>query len=453
MLGDGLAFSVMVGVGESYLPAFVLALGHDAVLAGLVATLPMLAGALLQLVSPAAVGLLRSHRRWVVLCAALQAASFVPLIAGSLAGAMDAWLVFAAAALYWGFGMSTGPAWNVWASTLVPARIRPRYFARRARWSQASLVTGLLAGGLALQGGERWDEPVRIFAVVFATALVARALSAGMLAAQSEALPVPIGETRISPRVIRSHLSWGDHGRLLGYLLVFQMSVWIAAPYFTPYMLGPLGLSYFEYTCLTATAFLARVVALPALGAFVARSGTRRTLWLGSLGIVPLPLLWLVSDSFAWLLALQVAGGTAWAAFELASLLAFFEHIPMHGRTSVLTVFNLANAFAIVAGGAIGGLLLHVLPEQPVGYVVVLVLSSATRLACLPLLRGVSVHAGPGVVPTLRTLTVRPSTGGIQRPVLPSLDEAEDTNRTSDDSQSPVPSARPQPKMRSALRQ
>src|ERR1700677_4597952 len=53
--GDGVTFSLMVGLGETYLPAFVLALGLGDVAAGLITTVPLAAGAVLQLVSPAGV--------------------------------------------------------------------------------------------------------------------------------------------------------------------------------------------------------------------------------------------------------------------------------------------------------------------------------------------------------------------------------------------------------------
>jgi hypothetical protein len=115
MLADGLAFSFMVGIGESYLAAFALALGQSDVTAGMVTTLPMLAGALLQLVTPSAVGVLGSHKRWVVLCAVLQAASFFPLAAAALVGEMSPVSLYFAVTLYWGLGMATGPAWNTWA--------------------------------------------------------------------------------------------------------------------------------------------------------------------------------------------------------------------------------------------------------------------------------------------------------------------------------------------------
>src|ERR1700728_585759 len=55
MLGDGISFSLMVGMGETYLPAFVLALGMGQVASGLIGTIPLLVGAILQLVSPLAV--------------------------------------------------------------------------------------------------------------------------------------------------------------------------------------------------------------------------------------------------------------------------------------------------------------------------------------------------------------------------------------------------------------
>src|SRR5215831_21338755 len=66
MTADGVFFSVMVGLGEAYVPAFALALGQGATAAGLLATLPLLAGACFQLVTPVAVRWLRSYRRWVV---------------------------------------------------------------------------------------------------------------------------------------------------------------------------------------------------------------------------------------------------------------------------------------------------------------------------------------------------------------------------------------------------
>jgi MFS family permease len=145
---------------------------------------------------------------------------------------------------------------------------------------------------------------------------------------------------------------------------------------------------------------------------------------LGSLGIVPLPALWLVSDSLPWLFFLQLLGGVSWAAFELATLLSFFEHIPPHSRTSLLSVYNAAYAVAIVAGGAVGGGVLALGGHGWASYAGLMLVSTLARLASLAMLRGT-----PDVVPpmeqppSLRTLSVRPSAGGLQRPVLQTLSD------------------------------
>ncbi len=387
IVGDGVAFSVMVGAGESYIPAFALAAGLGEITAGLVATLPMLVGAAFQLVTPAAVRWLGSSRRWVVLCASAQAASFAPLVIAALSGRLSRPVLFLAAALYWGFGMATGPAWNTWVTQIVPRRIRSRFFAARSRWSQVAVLSGLLAGGLALEAGSGAERPLPIFAALFGTALLARAVSSRFLASQSEPGAAPPEPLRLSPAAFWAVFRDPAHGSLLVYMMWVQLAVQISAPYFTPFMLGPLALSYAEYAVLIGIPFVSRIVALPALGSLAHRSGSRRVLWIASLGIVPLPSLWLVSHNFVWLAAVQVCSGIAWGAYELATLLVFFEHIDERARTSVLSLFNVAAALAVVTGAGCGSLLFHWLGPELQGYAVLFLVSSSLRIAGLVYLR------------------------------------------------------------------
>ncbi len=422
MLGDGIAFSVMVGIGETYIPAFALAAGMGDVVAGLVTTIPMLIGAVFQLVSPAMVRRLDSHRRWVVFCAGAQAASFVPLILAALLGRLSLPVLFASATAYWAFGMSTGPAWNTWAGTLVPPGLRARFFAGRARWAHAAVFVGLVSGGALLQSGARDEWPLLVFAGLFALAAAARVLSARFLARQSEPRPIPRGDLRVSPRAFATHLRGHGHGRLLAFMLALMLATHVAAPFFTPYMLGPLGLSYGWFTAFTAAAFAARVLVLPALGRIAMRAGSRRLLWIGAVGVVPLPALWLVSDHVGYLLVLQMVAGIFWAAFELATLLGFFESIPAQHRTSVLSMFNLANALAIVAGSLLGAGVFRLFDGAPAAFAGLFLVSSAARLLTMPLLRrAAAVLPPPPLPPPLRTLAVRPSEGAVERPVLAGL--------------------------------
>ncbi len=387
IIGDGVAFSVMVGTGESYIPAFALAAGLGEITAGLVATLPMLVGAAFQLVTPAAVRRLGSQRRWVVLCASAQAVSFAPLVIAALSGRLSRSVLFLSAALYWGFGMATGSAWNTWMTQIVPRRVRSRFFAVRARWSQVAVLAGLIAGGASLQVWQDAQRPLLLFAALFGIALLARAVSARFLASQSAPEGVPEDSLRISPGAFWATFRNPAHGRLLLYLIGITMVVNISAPYFTPFMLGPLKLSYGEYALLTGIAFVARIAAMPALGSLAHRAGSQRLLWIASLGIVPLPAMWLITQHFAWLLVVQVAAGIAWGAFELATLLVFFDHIPDHQRTSVLSMFNLVGALAVVIGAGAGSLLFRSFGPELSGYAVLFGVSSCLRIAGLLWLR------------------------------------------------------------------
>jgi MFS family permease len=430
ILGDGICFSVMVGLGESFIAAFALAAGLGEIVAGLVSTVPMLTGACLQLITPKAVRYLGSYRRWVVLCARLQAASFLPLVTACLVGEVRLLWVGVASVAYWTFGMSTSPAWNAWVTSLVPKELRATYFARRARSCHAALLAALLVGGAVLELRSGAEEELLAFALLFAGACVARLVSAAYLSRQSELPGLAASHPVFQPVEVWGRLHASGAARVLAYLLAMQVATYTAAPYFTPYMLGPLELSYTEFAWLTAVAFLARIGTLPLLGRLAQRTGIRELLWLGAIGIVPLPMLWLVSNDFLYLLAIQLVAGTAWGALELGTSLAFFERIEDRDRAGVLSVFNFLNAIALTVGSLVGASL-FLFADAATAYYATFVISTVGRGLALPLLGRVSVGAMPFATFIFRTLAVRPSGVAIQRPILSTLERPSALERQS----------------------
>lgn len=388
---DAASFGVMVGLGETYLPQFVLAVGFTEVMSGLVVSVPVLLGAALQMVSLPAVAILKSHKRWVLCCALLQAASFVPLIVAAIVGHIPPWAALGVASLYWAGGLGTGPAWNVWIGTLVPRSIRAHFFAKRTRLQQGTVLAGFLAGGFALQAGKEHDiamgsgheSALKVFGVLFAISCICRLTSASFLASQTEPEPLPPNRQRVP---VLEQLRGYRHsvgGRLLLYIVVVQFGVWITGPYFAPYMNRKLNFSYVDYAVLIAFSFVFKIVALPLCGRFAKRWGARRLLTIGGIGIVPLSGMWSVSDNYAWLCLTQVTAGISWAAYELAFFLLFFESIPAKERVSVLTLFNLLNSAALAAGAMIGGVILHFAGETPAAYHTLFLVSSAWRALAL----------------------------------------------------------------------
>jgi hypothetical protein len=385
---EGAAANVMVGIGENYLPAFVLALCSSQLACGLVATVPLVGGALLQLVSPYAVYRLRSYRTWVVACAAVQAAVFLPLTGAALTGTMPVGAVFLLAALYFGTGLAAGPAWNAWVGPLVPRRLWARFFSRRTRLSQLGLLIGFALGGFLLEAASRRSlGTVTVpFTLLFLIAAGSRITSARLLASHHEPRPPAAEPAARGLRSMVRSLRVDADRQVLVYLLVAQAAVYISGPYFNPYMLGQLRLDYLGYMVLTCAAMAAKVVFLPALGRLAERWGASRLLWAGGLAVAPTPVLWLVSDRLAYLFALQVYSGMVWAAFELATLLLFFETIPTEKRMGVLTIFNLANAAAIACGSFLGAGILAAMGTNRQAYEVLFVVSALARGGALLLL-------------------------------------------------------------------
>lgn len=394
MLIDAGCFSLMMGLGETYFPAFTLAIGGGELAAGLVTTLPMLIGALIQLSAPAAVRAVGSNRRWVVLCVFMQAISFIPLVTAAWRGGFPVLGMFVLASLYWAAGQGSGGAWSTWVGSIIPRRIRAPFFAWRNRVAQLGTLAGLLIGGLILESGaaplQRTGDPLLAYALLFTLAGLCRFVSSGVLSVQSEP-PMDLTGHRVVPwRELVARFRHGVDGRLIAYMFSVQIAAYVAAPYFTPFMLKRLQLSYLGFTTLTATALLTRIIVLPALGRIAHRLGAVRLLCIGGVGIVPLALLWAFSGNFWYLMAIQAAAGASWAAYELATLLLIFETVRETERTSIMTSYNVLNSLAIVLGSFMGGALLLVWGEHVRTYVAIFTLSTVARAATLLLLARVA---------------------------------------------------------------
>lgn len=389
-LADATAFNVMVGIGETYFPAFALALNKGELISGLIATLPMLAGATLQLVSPKALAAFGSYRKWVAMCATVQALSLVPLAMFAFQHGMPTFLLFLCASLYWAAGQATVPAWNTWVEVLIPNKIRAPFFAYRTRLAQFGMLAGLIGGGAAMQWGKREHVLLDVFGVMFVIAAVARFISASCLANQTDAkmLPhfrdhVPIDADR-KPRLLTS-----ANKRLLSYVFTMQGAVYLSGPYFTAYMLKHLHLEYSEFVLLIASSYVARILVLRGMGVFAHKAGPHRLLWIGAIGITPLPAMWLVSNDFLFLLVLQIVGGFVWAAHELAMALLFIDAIPRHARVSVLAIYNFGNSAAMASGTILGAMILYRFGEVPATYLAIFGISSLVRIVALCLLKRV----------------------------------------------------------------
>lgn len=441
--GDGVTHAFMVGLGETNFPLFALALGKGDAVAGLVATIPQLVGAVLQLCAPWGIARVGSPRRWIMVCATIQFMSFGPMVAAALSGAMPTWMLFAVASLYWAVNLGAAPAWNTWVGALFPRRIRVRYFGWRSRIYQVSIMGSLLLGGVILMLGDPGrakrllgtDLGVDVglmstFAAVFALAGASRLWSVWYLKHQGEAPNLDVNShRRIGLLEFAGRVRARHDGRLLGSVVAMNVAVQMAQPYFTPYMSRQLGFGDAEVLGTIAASFAAKSLAAPFWGRVAQRHGARRLFVWGALAVVPLSALWMASPSYGYLLALQALTGAAFGAYELGFFLLALEAIREEERTSMMALFMLFNSFAAAAGSVLGSVALGAMGAGAGAYLTIFAASAGARLiafvACTTV-RDEVPHAVPLVT---QPMALRPSAGSIDLPEPASIDEPEAIGR------------------------
>jgi predicted MFS family arabinose efflux permease len=379
----------MVGVGETYLPAFALKVGMSEWLTGLFATVPLIVGALIQLLSPWGVFWVGGVKRWVVGAATLQALAFIPLVFLSFGSRIrDFALLFAIAAVYWGAGFAANPSWNFWMAQIVPEKNANAFFARRHRYAQVGVLVGLIGGGIALQQNVRVVHLTSVFSFLFLIAFFARASSSVLLSLKIDGKSSTAFSSLLARdsliRKISFMLKDQSYQRFFTALFLFYIAMYISAPFMTPYFLEKLNLNYDQFMLAQAALFIAKIAVTPLSAHLMEKWGVKTVFLIGAIGIAPLPISWAIfSPTIESAIFLQIVGGAFWGIFELSLAVIFFGQIKHIDKISVLTIYNFFNALAIIVGSLIGGALLKSRGATLESYYFIFYLGTTLRFAVI----------------------------------------------------------------------
>jgi MFS family permease len=171
-------------------------------------------------------------------------------------------------------------------------------------------------------------------------------------------------------------------------MLAFFFSVFIVAPFLIPYMRKQLDFEYWQVTTVLAVMLGVKAAVLPLVGRLAKRHGSFRVLWIGGIATVPLVTLWPLNDSFWYILTLQGLAALAWACWETATFLLVFDIIPAERRTPVMTIYQFAQASALLLGSLLGAEVLESLGVDRSGYIVLFIASGVMRFLSLFILAG-----------------------------------------------------------------
>lgn len=378
---DAFLYSLMVGAGETYLPAYALSIGLSEVFAGVLATLPLVSGAFLQLFAPQVLKKVGSVKHWVVFSAVLQASSFVPLVYFANHEAPGFWTLFLILTLYWGAGFSISPAWNYWMGHLVPEKESHQFFSRRSRVAQMGLMIGLIGGGVALHNHVGMGPFSSVFATLFFFAFVCRIFSSVILSRKffrSDWLLEKnlVGFTKTWQVFFKSP----DKRVFFLKLFPFILSVYISAPFVTPYMLKQLNMNYGDFMIAIVALLVGKIMA----SFWLEKNKNNRTpfqifSW-GVVSICPAPLGWIFSDHLIYIVGLQILSGFAWGLYEVGLTLIFFNNLRSEEKVSSITIYNLINSVGIILGTLLGALFLNATKLDHLHYVMLFAMAAFFRL-------------------------------------------------------------------------
>jgi len=360
---DAAAYAVMMGIGETYLSAFALFLKASTPQIGLLASLPPLLGSLAQIVS-AWLGRLAGRRKPIILAGAgLQALAWLPItLLPLLFPSAAVPLLITSVVVYQCGAHLAAPQWASLMGDLVPMKRRGRFFARRT--SIVSLVTfvSLAVGGLVLHGTTEAGNTLAGFLVLFGVAMLARGISTYHLARMQD----PDGQ--VAALELPARESWwrklrkSNFARFSVFYALMQFSVATASPFFAVYMLRDLEFSYAQFMANTGISVLAQFLTLTQWGRISDAFGNRRILSVTGFMLPLMPLLWLVSPNFWYLLLVQILSVLSWAGFTLGASNFLYDLVARENRATYLAVHNVLASTGIFCGALLGGYLGLVLP-------------------------------------------------------------------------------------------
>ena len=408
----------MIGIGESYIGAYVLACGLTERYAGLIISLPLGIASLLQLFSGQVLRIVK-NRRWLVMIFALLQAFTLFLITGhSLFDRESPYLLILVLTLYWFFGLSAGPVWNAWIVAIIPYEHRTRFFSKRGPFHEVSVLIGLMAGGLLLS---RSENPLLVFSLLFVVAGLSRMISVySMFHLPDE--PQNEGISFATPFDLRAFLVWLKQKNVVWMILLlgsFNLGVSIGSPFFTPFILRRLQLDYDTYMFLVALPFISRALAYSFHEKLVRRWGVKTVLLPAMAFISIMPLLWGYLPRVEWLILIQIIAGLAWTGFEYSILIKQLSDFSHSERSRVLTWTNLFIGLCNISGVLTGSIILGAQPQFS-DYVKIFEISSLMRFFSILVVFAIDWKVSSLYVTKIymRIVGVRANKGSVSKPIL-----------------------------------
>ncbi len=372
-------YRAAAAIQEEFTVPFGLVLQATAAQAGILSTLPRLASALIQLVTPRLLARF-GERRVIAVSALLGSFSFAGAASVVLMPApLRVWGLLTWSLLCMLLSELPQPAWGAWVGNLVSDRRRGRYLALRFGVGVPASIAVYLVGGLFLDASS--SHALLGFTAVFATGSALRLSSAWLLRRLHEPSRSRCVKPPSKMRARLRDLPRTPLGRYMLLSFCLYVSTWVASPYIGVYELRDLHFSYLEYMALVCEYTVVMVIGMRFWGPFADRRGNMAGIRMSVIGIALLPILWVPVHAPWHAIPAQTLSGISWGCMTLCGINYVYHASTRETRAANVALFNALNGLGIFTGAVLGGLLQSHLPSMgglPV-FATLMMLSSALR--------------------------------------------------------------------------
>ncbi|MBN2351052.1 MAG: MFS transporter [Spirochaetales bacterium] len=354
---DGIAFSIMFGMSDSFFQPFGKFLGADIIVLGLIRSLPIAVGSVSQLFAGQLAAIFKSRRRFISLFALLHALMFIPVFLCWFLGEGRVAVLILFVIIANVFFMLPIPLWSSWMGDLMDEKTRGSYLGRRSSLSSVGTFPSMLAAGFILDEMKSLGRPYLGFVVIFSVAFVARSISAWFLSRKYDPPYDYEARRSLSVRDFVSNAKKTNIGSFILYMSLLNFAMSMIASYVDPFLLFSVNVGYLPWTALTATLLAVKFLFMPLWGRACDRYGTRKVLLVSSAIIGVIPLLWYWGYLLPFAFFIQAAAGFGWAGFEISTFNFLFDNTSIGNRVSTVSIYSMTNGLMTLAGSLVAGAL------------------------------------------------------------------------------------------------
>ncbi|MEK6872610.1 MAG: MFS transporter [Nanoarchaeota archaeon] len=367
-------FSVHDGLGIRCITPFALAIGknnpHINTFVGLLSSLPSLIGNLSQIYTTK---LMERYKRKKILFIGIIIQSllwFGVIFSGTLffLFKLNSFLSLIFLTIFYTLLVLAGafvvPAWTSLMKDIV-VRGRGDYFGKRNMIAGIIAILSSLLAGLLLDSLEA-DKIFIGFFILFFTAFVFRFIS-GILSLSHYEPKIEIRKSDyFSFFDFLKRARKSNFAKFSLFISFLMLSVYIAGPFFTVYMLKNLNFSYIKWTAIVIIGSGSTLFFMPLWGKFADKYGSIKTLKITGFLIPLIPLIWMLtyffdplsSMLFLFLCSLEFFSGFLWAGFNLSYSNFIYDAVTREKTSLCSAYFNVLQGAGIFIGALVGGLLL-----------------------------------------------------------------------------------------------